>query len=120
EFLGLAQCPYAALQQIRGLLQQFSLPLPPDQTALVRAEIILREYHQGCDHLLDSVAPARRNRAIGTAPSLLQSRGRLPCCINSPTCPLRSNHVEIDLVAYHPQRRSGSLHVHSVLCLDQP
>src|SRR5665647_222395 len=61
EFLTLTDDLYAVLQGRRCLLQQFTLPLPPDQAALARTEIIPRKANQGCDQFLDPIAPIRRN-----------------------------------------------------------
>src|SRR3979409_1693765 len=69
EFLTLPNRVYAALKRNCCLLQQFSLPLPTDQAGLTRTEVILRKCDQGCDQLLDPVAPARRNFDIGGAPA---------------------------------------------------
>src|ERR1019366_7626701 len=46
EFLAVPYHFHTALQRNRGFLQQFSLPLPPDQPPLIRAEIFLSERHQ--------------------------------------------------------------------------
>src|ERR1700704_3426170 len=102
EFLTLPNRVYAALKRTCCLLQQFSLPLPTDQAALTRTEVILRKCDQGCDQLLDPVAPARRNFYIGGAPARPQDVARLPGVrrTNSRACRVRS--VEIDLVAHPP------------------
>src|SRR5260370_16409758 len=76
EFLPLVDRAYTAVQRIRRLLEQFSLPLPADQAALARTKVILREGNQGVDQLRDSVAAAGRNSQIGAAPSLLPDRDR--------------------------------------------
>src|SRR3979409_2033183 len=105
EFLTLPNRVYAALKRNCCLLQQFSLPLPADQAAaLPRTEVILPKRDQGCDQMLDTAAPARRNFDIGGAPARPQDVARLPGArrINSPACRVRS--VEIDLVAHRPHR----------------
>src|ERR1700733_11409791 len=61
ELLAVRHHLYAALQRNRCLLQQFSLPLPSDQAALPRPEIIPRECHQRCDQILNPVAPPGGN-----------------------------------------------------------
>src|SRR5260370_15055693 len=91
EFLPLADRAYAALQRIRRLLQQFSLPLPADQAALARTKVILLESNQGCDQLLDSVAATGRNSQIGAA--LLPGRGRLAWVLLVNCQSVNSGHI---------------------------
>src|SRR5260370_31828075 len=51
EFLPLVDRAYTTVQRIRRLLEQFSLPLPPDQAALARPKVILLEGNHGCAQL---------------------------------------------------------------------
>src|SRR5437016_10439698 len=71
QLLALAHHFQAALQRIRRLLQQFSLPRPADQAVLPRAQIVPRERNQGRDQLRNPVAAARRDSKIGAKPPLL-------------------------------------------------
>ena len=94
EFLALLEHRHAALQRSHGLLQQFALPLPADQATLLRAEIFLRK-------------PDQRRRSI--------PRSHRPGCAEIPnsSCPAaaprrRAPGVEIDLVAYRPDRRAAA------------
>src|SRR3982075_2627424 len=99
EFLTLPNRVYAALKRNCCLLQQFSLPLPTDQAALTRTEVILRKCDQGCDQLLDPVAPSRPNFDIGGAPAPPQDVARLPGVRRTNSLVCRVRFVEIDLVA---------------------
>src|SRR6476661_4500941 len=65
EFLTLPDRCDAAPECGAGLLQQFALPLAPDQAALAGAEIVLRERDQGRHEFAYACALARRNPEIG-------------------------------------------------------
>jgi hypothetical protein len=69
ELLTFRQHLYAAPQRSCCLLQQFSLPLPSDQAALPRSEIIPRERDQRSDQFLNPIAPPGGNPELGNATS---------------------------------------------------
>src|SRR3954469_1082412 len=72
---------HTAVQRSDGFAQQCALALPADQPGLVRAEIALREPHNGRHQFLDPVAPRCRNLNVPAAATP-------PHC-----CPMRFWHV---------------------------